>query len=137
MKRVLGLVLCLTLLVGCGKKNNKITNKTDINENGSAKQEVIVEEISFTDIKLTYDGGITTLEATIKNNTKDNKSFTVNISLKDDSGKEVKNLSQIIEDLGSEKNQKLQTGIIGDYSNIKNVEFKIVSEDSNNEKENN
>lgn len=137
MKKVLGLVMCSLMLVGCGKKTAKVDNKTDINENGSAKQEVVVEEISFTDIKLTYDGGITTLEATIKNNTKDNKSFTVNISLKDDSGKEVKNLSQIIENLEPERKQKLQTGIVGDYSNIKNVEFKIVSEDSNNEKENN
>ena len=89
MKKVLGLVMCSLMLVGCGKKTAKVDNKTDIDKGGNAKEEVVVEKITFTDIKLTFDGGITTLEATMTNNTKEKKSFIVNISLIDDSGKEV------------------------------------------------
>ena len=136
MKKVFGLVMCSLMLVGCGKKTAKVDNKTDIDKGGNAKEEVVVEKITFTDIKLTFDGGITTLEATMTNNTKEKKSFIVNISLIDDSGKEVKNLSQAVDDLEAERKQKLQTGIIGDYSNIKNVEFRIVSEDLVNEEKN-
>ena len=136
MKKVLGLVICSLMLVGCGKKTAKVDNKTDIDKSGNAEEKVVVEKISFTDIKLSFDGGITTLEAIMTNNTKENKSFVVNISLIDNSGKEVKNLSQAVDNLEVERKQKLQTGIIGDYSYIKNVEFRIVSEDLINEKKN-
>ena len=113
MKMVLGLVICSLMLVGCGKKTAKVDNKTDIDKSGNAEEKVVVEKISFTDIKLSFDGGITTLEAIMTNNTKENKSFVVNISLIDNSGKEVKNLSQAVDNLEAERKQKLQTGIIG------------------------
>lgn len=89
--------MSLTLLVGCGKTTNEPTNK-----NGNSKEDVVVEEVSFSNIKLTYNGGITILETTIKNN----KKFIVNVNLKYNFIKEFKNLYQVIKGLELERNQK-------------------------------
>ena len=123
MKKIIVVVMLLILVTGCGCKK-KIDNKTTI-KNNEATSDVKVEKITFTDIKFVYEGGITTLSGTIKNNTKEEKSFTATISLKDDDGKEVKKLQQIVEKLDKDSYQVLTTGIVGDYSKIKNVEFSV------------
>ena len=47
------------------------------------------------------------------------------ITLKDDSGKVQKEMTQKVENLKSSRTKILQVGIIGNYSYIKNVEFEI------------
>ncbi|MDD3452965.1 MAG: hypothetical protein PHN42_01640 [Bacilli bacterium] len=126
MKKMIKFVLiflALFIITGCGCEK-KLTNKTIIEEN-KAKNDVVVEDLVVTDIKLIYEGSITTLTAKINNNNEENKNFIISIILKDDNGKEVKKLKQVIENLDNENYQTLSIGIVGDYSNIKNVEFYI------------
>ena len=126
IKIIISMLLVVGLVTGCGcKKQEK--NKTEIQKDGTAKENTEVKEVTFSDIKLTYEGSITTLEAKMKNNTDKTKSFTVTIILKE-KGKEVKKLQQIVENLTPEREQILQTGIVGDYSKIKEVEFEIEGE---------
>ena len=126
IKIIISMLLVVGLVTGCGcKKQEK--NKTEIQGDGTAKENTEVKEVTFSDIKLTYEGSITTLEAKMKNNTDKTKSFTVTIILKE-KGKEVKKLQQIVENLTPEREQILQTGIVGDYSKIKEVEFEIEGE---------
>lgn len=124
----ISLLLVLGLITGCGcDKKEKINNKTTIEDNGNAKSDTKVEDVTFSNIKLNYEGSITTLEADMLNNTDKTKSFTVEIKLIDNK-KEVKKFQQIIENLEPNKKQILTTGIVGDYSYIKQVEFKIMEE---------
>lgn len=124
----ISLLLVLGLITGCGcDKKEKINNKTTIEDNGNAKSDTKVEDVTFSNIKLNYEGSITTLEADMLNNTDKTKSFTVEIKLIDNK-KEVKKFQQIIENLEPNKKQILITGIVGDYSYIKQVEFKIMEE---------
>jgi uncharacterized protein YcfL len=125
MKKIFITSLCLLIITGCGSKKNNINNKTSLDENGKSNDEVVENDISFTNIELNYDGSITTLTANMQNNTNEVKNFTVTITLKDEKEKQVKSLKQIVENLESGKKQILQTGIVGDYSYIKNVEFTI------------
>ena len=130
MKKVFLFGIISLFIVGCGckKSDTKVDNKTELNNNGVSNEEVIVNEITFNDIKLEYNGSITTLTATIKNTTGKVKNIKVSIILKDDNNKEVKKVSQIIENIENDRDKKLQVGIVGDYSSIKNVEFKIEEE---------
>ena len=130
MKKIIlssiSMLLVLGLITGCGTKK-KIDNKTAIEDNGNAKSDTKVEDVTFSNIKLNYEGSITALEADMLNNTDKTKSFTVEIKLIDNK-KEVKKFQQIIENLEPNKKQILTTGIVGDYSYIKQVEFKIMEE---------
>lgn len=129
MKKIFFIGLISLFIIGCGcAKSDTKDNKTELDKNGVSKEEVVVKEIIFNNIKLEYDGGITNLTATIKNTTNELKNIKVTIILKDDNNKEVKKLTQIIENVEIERDKKIQVGIVGDYSNIKNVEFKIEEE---------
>ena len=112
----ISMLLVLGLITGCGTKK-KIDNKTTIEDNGNAKSDTKVEDVTFSNIKLNYEGSITLLEADMLNNTNKTKNFTVKIKLIDNK-KEVKTF----------KKQVLTTGIVGDYSYIKQVEFEVVEE---------
>ncbi|MBP3461902.1 MAG: hypothetical protein J6K21_05825 [Bacilli bacterium] len=133
MKKILissiSLLLVLGLITGCGcNKKEKIDNKTTIKEDGKAKTDTKVEEVLFSNIKLNYEGGITALEADMINNANKTKNFKVKIKLINDKNQEVKIFEQIVENLETNKKQILTTGIVGDYSYIKKVEFEIVEE---------
>ena len=125
MKQVL-IILMITIslfITGCGCTKKEETIKLD--DNGKTETKVEIEKVTFSDIKLEYDSGITTLTATMKNNTKEDMDFEVKITLKDDSGKVEKEMTQKVENLKNNRTKVLQVGIIGYYSNIKNVEFEI------------
>ena len=126
MKKVLILpIMIVSLLVttGCGCNKTKETIKLD--DKGKTETKVEIEKVTFSDIKLEHDSGITTLTSTMKNNTKEDMNFEVKITLKDDSGKVQKEMTQKVENLKSSRTKILQVGIIGNYSYIKNVEFEI------------
>ena len=118
---VIILVVLIVIFISKSKKNTE----TKI-ENNVAISEVEIEDITFSEIKKTYESGITTVTANMKNNTKKTKNFTIEIILKDESGKEVQSIVQVVENLEAGKTKKLSTGILGDYSNIKDIQFKIV-----------
>lgn len=109
-------------MTGC---NNKKT--VQISEDGTTDQNIEIEKITFDNIKLVYENGITTLTANVNNLNAKDDTFVVTINLKEN-GTVVKSLQQIIENLDENQNSILQVGIIGDYSYIKDVEFKVEEE---------
>ena len=125
-KKLVFIIILIILVIGVVLfvKNNKDTTKTTI-EDGMATSDVKIEKVTFSDIKTEYSDGITTLSAKMTNNSNDTKNFTVNITLKDDDGNVVQSLTQVVEDLEEGKSKILSTGILGDYSNIKDIEFEI------------
>ncbi len=126
MKKYLIIILCLFIMTGCMSKNKKET-EIKLDKNGNTKEEVKTNDLTFNDIKLNYNGSITLLTSNIKNTTNKTKNIKVTIILKKDN-KEVKKLNQIIENIEPNSNKKINVGIVGDYSEIKDVEFKIVEE---------
>lgn len=126
MKKYLIIILCLFIVTGCMSKNKKET-EIKLDKNGNTKEEVKTNDLTFNDIKLNYNGSITLLTSNIKNTTNKAKNIKVTIILKKDN-KEVKKLNQIIENIEPNSNKKINVGIVGDYSEIKDVEFKIVEE---------
>ena len=60
------------------------------------------------------------------NNTNNKKDFTVKIILKNEHGQEVQNMIQIVENLEPNRKKILSTGIMGDYTNIKDIEFEVI-----------
>ena len=128
MKQVLiiSMITISLFITGCGCTKKEETIKLD--DNGKTETKVEIEKVTFSDIKLEYDSGITTLTATMKNNTKEDMDFEVKITLKDDSGKIEKEMTQKVENLKNSHTKVLQVGIIGYYSNIKNVEFEIMKD---------
>ena len=111
------LLLGLILVTGCNQTTIKVK------EDGTTKQQVSVENITFDNIKLVYEDGITNLTADVIKNTNKKAEQTVKINLKDDKGNVVKSMRQIVET--SDDLKVLKVGIIGDYSYIKNVEFEV------------
>lgn len=108
---------------------NKKENKTKTTfENEKATSEVVLEEIEFKDITKTYNGGVTTIKADVYNNTNVIKDINVEIILKDANGNKVKSMIQAIEAIEPGRKKILQTGITGDYTNVKNVEFNVLSD---------
>lgn len=126
MKKYLIIILCLFIVTGCMSKNKKET-EIKLDKSGNTKEEVKTNDLTFNDIKLNYNGSITLLTSNIKNTTNKTKNIKVTIILKKDN-KEVKKLNQIIENIEPNSNKKINVGIVGDYSEIKDVEFKIVEE---------
>lgn len=126
MKKYLIIILCLFIVTGCMSKNKKET-EIKLDKSGNTKEEVKTNDLTFNDIKLNYNGSITLLTSNIKNTTNKAKNIKVTIILKKDN-KEVKKLNQIIENIEPNSNKKINVGIVGDYSEIKDVEFKIVEE---------
>lgn len=122
---VIVLIILLIILIILFKPKSKNKTETTI-ENNIATSEVEVEDVTFSDIKKVYENGITTLSATMINNTKVTKNFTIKIILKDDNGKELESLEQIVENLEPGRKKVLTTGILGDYSKIKDIKFEVV-----------
>ncbi|MNP17256.1 hypothetical protein D3C76_1096830 [compost metagenome] len=125
---VVVLVILIFVIVGAINKNKEKvedSSKTTIEDN-KATGNVSVEQIEFKEITKVYDSGITTIRAKMYNKTKEVKNVTVKIILKDESGNELKNMIQVVENLQPDREKVLSTGIAGDYSGVKDIQFEIV-----------
>ena len=132
-KKMLILVIVITIIIGIilvvfiKNSNDKVKNNPNTTiEDGKAAGDVVVEDVTFSKITKNYDGGVTTLTAEMTNNTDKTKSFKLEIILKDNDNKKVKSVMQIIENLEPDKTKLLTTGIAGDYTDIKNIEFIVM-----------
>lgn len=105
----------------------KDTTETTI-ENNVATSDVEIDKVTFSDITKVYENGITTLSAKMTNNTSKTKNFTINITLKNEKGEVVQSLTQVVENLETGRSKILSTGIMGDYSNIKDIKFELAKE---------
>lgn len=119
------IVAVITIVVIFTKNRNK---PETIIENEVAKNNVEINKVTFSDITKKYENGITTLSAKMTNNTNKTKKFTVQIVLRDDNGKEVQKLTQVVENLEKDKTKILSTGIVGDYTNIKDIRFELIDD---------
>jgi len=122
---IIGIILFIVV-----KNNNEKTKdqaKTII-EDTRADSDVVVDEVTFSKITKVYDGGITNITAKMLNNTDVTKDFTIKVILKDETGKEVKSMMQVVENLEPNREKVFVTGIAGDYTYIKNIEFQVVEE---------
>lgn len=125
---IIVIVIVVIATITIQNKNKEDKTKTSFEDNTLANSVVTVEDIEFKDITKTYESGITTIRANVYNNTNQTKDINVKIILKDDNGKEVKNMIQILEQVEPKRKSVLSTGITGDYTNIKDIQFKIISE---------
>ena len=117
-------MIVLMISIKNGNDKTKEDNSTTIDDN-KANNDVVVDKVTFSNITKVYNGGITTLKAEMLNSTNKIKNFKLEIVLKDDDGNAVKSVMQVVENLEPNKTKILTTGIAGDYTNIKNIEFKI------------
>lgn len=107
-----------------------ITGKQDKNKEATKEKIAIyLEEIEFNELTKEYKDGITTIRANVYNNTDKNRSINVKIILKDHNGVEIKNMIQKIDNIEPGRKKILQTGILGDYSNVNNIEFYVISDE--------
>lgn len=119
------IVAVITIVVIFTKNRNR---PETIIENEVAKNNVEINKVTFSDITKKYENGITTLSAKMTNNTNKTKKFTVQIVLRDNNGKEVQKLTQVVENLEKDKTKILSTGIVGDYTNIKDIRFELIDD---------
>lgn len=119
--------IILVIIMNMNKDNTK-EQPTAFIEDDKAENNVVVDNVTFSEITKVYDGGITNLSAKMTNNTNVSKSFTIKIILKNDDGKEVKSMMQVVENLEPNKTKVFTTGIAGDYSYIKSIEFQVMEE---------
>lgn len=131
-KKIIVLIIGIIILVATITtiiiyNNDELKNQpnTEIKD-GKGTEDVVVDKVTFSEITNSYEGGITTLSAKMLNNTKDTKDFTIKIILKDEDGKEIKSMMQVVENLLPGKTKILTTGIGGDYSYVTKIEFKVV-----------
>lgn len=122
---VVGIIIILIIAAIFIYNNKNITDTSSVKD-GEATSDVAVEDIVFSNIKLDYTGGITNVSANAVNNTSETKTVKIQISLIDEDGKEVTNVMQILEDLKAKEKATVAAGVTGDYSNIKEVKFKVV-----------
>lgn len=119
---VIAIIITMFLLL-----KTKSNNKTSF-DGENAIDVVELEKVEFSNITKKYENGITTIEADILSNNKNKKDLIIEIILKDDNLEEVERMRQVIENIEPGRKKRLQTAILGDYSSIKDIEFKVVEE---------
>ena len=106
---------------------NRPNTKTSF-DGEKATEVVELKKVEFSNITKKYESGITTIVADILSNDKEKKSLTIEIILKDNEGKEIDRMKQVIDDIEPGRKKRLQTAILGDYTNITDVEFEVLEE---------
>ena len=96
MKRIINvslmLLLCLTLVTGCGKNNEKDNNKDsktdmEVNTNDEVIKDQNIDGIEITNTSLVYENGLSYFSATVTNNTgSDYELNEYKINVKDSEG---------------------------------------------------
>ena len=126
---IIAVILVIVTIVTITRIRKKEDKTKTIFENEKANSEIVLEDIEFKNITKIYDGGVTKIKADVYNNTSYIKDINVEIILKDENGNKVKSMIQAIEGIEPGKKKILQTGITGDYTNIKDVKFNVLSDE--------
>lgn len=122
------IILVLVAIVASTRINKKDETITEF-QNNIAKSNLVVKDITFSNIKKTYNEGITTINADVVNNTKRVKNANVQINVIDKNGNKVTSMIQILENLTPGKKQVLSTGIMGNYTDkMYEIEIKLISD---------
>jgi regulatory protein YycI of two-component signal transduction system YycFG len=124
---VLIVILVVILIVNLVSKKEIGKTEETVIENNVAKSDVVVEDIEFKEITKEFKNGITTISAKVYNTTNEVKNIKIKIILKDENGKELTNMMQVLENIEPDKVKILTTGLSGDYTKVTDIKFEIVN----------
>ena len=136
MKRIINvslmLLLCLTLVTGCGKNNEKDNNKDsktdmEVNTNDEVIKDQNIDGIEITNTSLVYENGLSYFSATVTNNTgSDYELNEYKINVKDSEGNIIViipgNVGSIIKN-GESKN--INSVVTEDLSKAASIEYQL------------
>ena len=137
MKRIINvslmLLVCLTLVTGCGKNNEKDNNKDsktdmEVNTNDEVIKDQNIDGIEVTNTSLVYENGLSYFSATVTNNTgSDYELNEYKINVKDSEGNIIViipgNVGSTIKN-GESKN--INSVVTEDLSKAAYIEYEIV-----------
>ena len=133
MKKVINislmLLVCLTLVTGCGKNNNK-DSKSDmkVNTNDEVIKDQNIDGLEITNTSLVYENGLSYFSATVTNNTgSDYELNEYRINVKDSEGNIIITIPGYVGSIiknGESKN--INSQVTEDLSKAASIEYEIV-----------
>ena len=139
MKKIINITLmllvCLTLVTGCGKDKSKNEDKKDdnkttveVNNNEEVTKDQNIEGIMITNTSLVYEDGISYLKATVTNNTgSDYELNEYKINVKDSDGNIIVTMPGYVGSvLKNGESKTINTMISEDLSKAYSIEYEVV-----------
>ena len=139
MKKIINITLmllvCLTLVTGCGKDKSKNEDKKDdnkttveVNNNEEVTKDQNIEGIMITNTSLVYEDGISYLKATVTNNTgSDYELNEYKINVKDNDGNIIVTMPGYVGSvLKNGESKTINTMISEDLSKAYSIEYEVV-----------
>ena len=139
MKKVINITLmllvCITLVTGCGKNKTKNDDKKDdnkitveVNNNEEVTKDQNIEGTEITNTSLVYEDGISYLKATVTNNTgSDYELNEYKINVKDSDGNIIVTMPGYVGSvLKNGESKTINTTIGEDLSKAYSIEYEVV-----------
>lgn len=139
MKKVINITLmllvCLTLVTGCGKDKSKNEDKKDdnkttveVNNNEEVTKAQNIEGITITNTSLVYEDGISYLKATVTNNTgSDYELNEYKINVKDNNGNIIVTMPGYVGSvIKNGESKTINTMISEDLSKAYSIEYEVI-----------
>ena len=139
MKRIVNITLmllvCITLVTGCGKDKTKNDDKKEddkptieVNDNKEVIKDQNIDGIEITNTSLVYEGGISYLNATVTNNTgSDYELNEYRINVKDSDDNIIVTMPGYVGSvLKNGESKTINTMITEDLSKAASIEYEVV-----------
>ena len=139
MKKIVNITLmllvCLTLVTGCGKDKTKNDDKKEdnmptieVNDNQEVIKDQNIDGIEITNTSLVYENGISYLKATVTNNTgSDYELNEYKINVKDSDGNIIVTMPGYVGSvLKNGESKSINTMISEDLSKAYSIEYEVV-----------
>ena len=129
------LLMCMTLVTGCGKDKTKNDDKKDdnnqtieVNDNKEVIKDQNIDGIEITNTSLVYEGGISYLNATVTNNTgSDYELNEYRINVKDSDDNIIVTMPGYVGSvLKNGESKTINTMITEDLSKAASIEYEVV-----------
>ena len=129
------LLVCLTLVTGCGKDKSKNEDKKDdnkttveVNNNEEVTKDQNIEGITITNTSLVYEDGISYLKATVTNNTgSDYELNEYKINVKDNNGNIIVTMPGYVGSvIKNGESKTVNTMISEDLSKAYSIEYEVI-----------
>ena len=139
MKKIINITLmllvCLTLVTGCGKDKTKNDDKKEdnmptieVNDNQEVIKDQNIDGIEITNTSLVYEDGISYLKATVTNNTgSDYELNEYKINVKDSDGNIIVTMPGYVGSvIKNGESKSINTMISEDLSKAYSIEYEVV-----------
>ena len=129
------LLMCMTLVTGCGKDKTKNDDKKEddkptieVNDNKEVIKDQNIDGIEITNTSLVYEDGISYLNATVTNNTgSDYELNEYRINVKDSDGNIIVTMPGYVGSvLKNGESKTINTMITEDLSKAASIEYEVV-----------